>query len=297
MPSPPSTPPRRSLRLETDFADAKHGRSWETCADEPSHRLFPTTLNRSDQRENRRTDPLLVPKPRDHSARYAWDESSDSSSSDSLSPIFENSLASGDTPDEHSGPSSQPQISPVSSFISSFSASSSSSSSSPFDWRVGRAGRGATGTRYRVSERTEKPTPIPIPLHATLTPTAVAQSVVGSSVTVKIEDDEDQAPTLVITPTHSSTTTSPSLAPSNSDPTVVLPSLRHMLLPRDRAEFGFQRPAMNSPFAASPFAPLPLSSPFYPSSRRSSIDSDASSASTPSTISSFGPYMHPARHH
>lgn len=136
---------------------------------------------------------------------------------------------------------------PQSSICSPVSSAASpvSTYSSLFDWRIGVRGRGTTGARYRTTERAEIPTPIAVR--------------VDVDVVVKVEDEDNTPFTSPVI--HS--------APPFPNPSR-LASFRVHLPPPPRPISQTLPSIMHNPTLASINSP---SSPFYPPSRRGSLDS------------------------
>ena len=329
MPSPPSTPPYRSLRLEISDDVHGKGRPWEVCADEPSHRLY--TLEGAEREQEQEQDddvederlraknshsdassvrPTLADKVARRNTLRRATSPVDAGVAGIRSP-FSDSVPLHEYEETVEDASSPLNLSP-----STPSSAMPSSSSAPFDWRVGRACRGATGTRYRIHQRVEPPTPVAV----------LAPIDVDVELGVKAESEpeaNDYYPQFPLSPVSlvSSTSEPSSLFSSKSKQnqsqnvpntgairsrsrshSIAAPPL--LLRPRSSrlhksllstTPSSFEEPIdrtlpsifNNNPFKApSPYAPFGLSSPFYPSSRRWSIDSGTSSVSTASTSTS-----------
>lgn len=304
VPSPPSAPPHRPLKLE--IADDIHGkgRSWEVCADEPSHRLLTSEVKEEQDDELIPPAVAATEKSRSVGPNLAGGRNGMPHVTSSTPPSF---------PVEFSGTRSRPRGCPSAHIKTAEDDSSSvvhhrrqnhrgvappklpsvssTLSSAPFDWRVGPACRGATGTRYRI-HHAEPPIPVPVP------------SPIEVDVKVKLEPDDDGIKfplspgsstfEQVLSDSSSSNNSTIHKGPVIVPPILFRPRSLHALYGGDHvADRKLPTPTPSIPggsgissFKASPFTPLGLSpfSPFYPSSRRWSIDSGASSSvSTTST--------------
>ena len=274
MPSPPSTPPYRSLKLEINNDVHGKGRPWEVCADEPSHRLCSLEVEELDD-----LNELPPPGAKDRHSVWPKLAGAVTRQSNNLRHIT-SSASSSPSPVDGAG-ARQSSSSDYHFDHAPSSISSTSSSSAPFDWRVGRACRGATGTRYRVHQRVEPPIPVPAP------------GPINAGVRAKSEpEDEDDSILFSPEPEQRRPLSSKPTrrGPVHAPPPLLRPrpSAHEPSEGRDQVADRRLPTPSGIPFKASPCAPLSLSSPFYPSSRRWSTDSGVSTISTTSTVVSSG---------
>ncbi|KAF8316123.1 hypothetical protein DL93DRAFT_2154927 [Clavulina sp. PMI_390] len=158
MPSPPGTP-THALQLEIDIDGTKLPRSWEACADEPSHRLTPTVVA---------APPLILRHPGDPLAPSSVSISEERPILHLTSPM------GGIREPEWSLPSPESPTSPLS-----------------LDWRVGPKARGATRIRYRTStaDQISHPPSFTVPSDI---PATHHRSQPQSPVKIESDDDEIQ---------------------------------------------------------------------------------------------------------